>query len=243
MSICRTSSPLTLKPVEKITLTTYPAKMNDCFALLRLAGAESFALFGGAIRDTEYASRHELLPSIKDYDIRVWLDEADYDINYGNFLKKLGTLTGAAISKIPCPGTNHFHYTCLYQGVELDISIRPYKMSDSKANLSSLIAREQAAKSDVAISAVAIDSSGQAWARSEFKEDILNKTLTVYSLHDEKRQVAYSTRMQLKYPEHALRVFSNSSPKTMTASGFFHHAINIQNTDDLDNAKNSFQPK
>ena len=51
-----------------VDLVNTPPLLDECFQLLQASGAIHFALFGGAIRDADYGTRHSKPYHIKDYD-------------------------------------------------------------------------------------------------------------------------------------------------------------------------------
>lgn len=189
---------------EEIDLAGFPPDMEKCFQLLRAAGATYFALFGGAIRDADYAARHQQARPIKDYDLRVWLStkEEDFEAVQNAFLSKLSDIAKTGINTEPCPGTNNVHYCFQYEGIELDVSIRAIPAIYQHQPHLSAVAIDRASSSDIGISSVAIDSSGQAWARPEYLQDQMNKTLTVYTRENVSRSKAYEDRMHAKFSDH-----------------------------------------
>lgn len=74
---------------QQITLEGYPDLIKPCFDLLQAAGARYFALFGGAVRDADYAAYYHQPCKIKDYDIRIWFDPDDFEEQTKNFLGQL----------------------------------------------------------------------------------------------------------------------------------------------------------
>ena len=186
---------------QAIQLKGYPPLMEECFKLLRSTGAEYFALFGGAVRDADYAARHNLPSRIKDYDLRVWLSAADYKQQCEAFLNALSFLTQTNVSPVACPGTDKVHYIIPLSSTELDISIRPIPDSFKNGNVpAEAVALDRINDCDIGLCAVAIDPSGQAWAKPEYIHDQTNNTLSIYS--DNERCVAYANRMKIKFPEH-----------------------------------------
>jgi hypothetical protein len=194
------------KPVPvPIMLNKYPKQMERCFGLLKAAGAEYFALFGGAIRDTDYANRHSGKCNIKDYDIRIWLPASDHDKHIEVFLTKLADMANVTIEKLPSPGTGKIRYCFNYQGVEVDVSIRPIPEWYSNLPIpKEAVAIERAANSDIALSSIAIDPLGRAWAMPEYLDDQLHQTLTVYPNTNEQRCLVYTQRMSQKFPSHVV---------------------------------------
>jgi hypothetical protein len=216
-----------LQPPQKIQLKAYPPKIKICFDLLNSAGGEYYALFGGAIRDADYAARHQANLQIKDYDIRLWLPADNFAEHEKNFLHTLSTIGKTLITSQACPGTNHLHYCFDFQEIELDLSIRPIPASfQNKIVPVEAVAIDRASESDVAISAVAIDPSGSVWARSEYLMDQDNKTLTVYEIHDLTRRSNYANRMKNKFPEHVVVGIPEEEMSAPTKeSGGVHHQM------------------
>lgn len=68
MPIATSYAPEKPKPIK---LHNSPPLMKQCFQLLQQAGADHFALFGGAVRDADYSARYNQPHRIKDYDLRV----------------------------------------------------------------------------------------------------------------------------------------------------------------------------
>lgn len=177
--------------------------MLDCFQLLRTAGATYFALFGGAVRDADYAKRHNEIRTIKDYDLRVWLDPTAYEENLQHFIKNLVSQAKTAMTEVSSPGTDKIRYCLNYKNIELDISVRPIPAEFKEIPLSA-VAIDRANDSDIGISAVAIDPNGQAWAKMEYGIDQVMKTLTVYPHTNLKRLGEYVDRIKKKFPNHVL---------------------------------------
>lgn len=189
--------------VTPVTLAGVPPQLDAVFDLLKTAGAEWFALFGGAVRDADYAAYHHKSVTIKDYDLRIWFTLDDFDNQTALFIKKLNALTGEEVKLVPSAGTGRIRYVILYKETELDISIRPIPMQFNGKTISSeTIAMERAFDSDVGISAVAIASNKQAYARHEYLSDRMNKTLTICQHGNLERVRVYLERMQTKFPDH-----------------------------------------
>lgn len=186
---------------QHIILAGYPPLMKECFKLLEACGAKNYALFGGAVRDADYAARHNQVRAIKDYDIRVWLPDLDYEIRVREFVEKLGKAARSSVKEVPSINSNLVRY-CLYlDGVELDISIRRAPAGEIALEAAAI---NRARDCDIGLSAVAIDPLCRAWAMPEYLSDHLNKTLTVYPGADIERKMAYAKRMQEKFPEHKI---------------------------------------
>ena len=204
------------KIIRPAILAAQPLVLEASFDLLRETNAEApFALFGGAVRDTDYAAFHGLESQVNDYDIRVWLPEDDHEERKREFVARLGMLAGTAIREVPSAGTGVIRYCLDYRGVELDVSVRrPLAEVDnvdvrapSLATLSTgaLVAIERVKESDIGLSSVAIGSDGSAWETPEHAADRANRTLTVYPRPNAERRLReYSERMHQKFPGHAV---------------------------------------
>lgn len=190
------------KKINPLKLIGYPPRQQAIFDLLVLAGAENFALFGGAARDADYAARKNRTPQINDYDLRVWLSPQDTK----NFLEKLQTLSETPITETPSAGTGRIRYCLNWQGADLDISVRPVpeKYKSLKSIPVEAVAIDRALDADIGLCSIAIDPKGQAWATDEYEYDQLNNTLTVYPINDTSRRLAYASRMQGKFPDSKL---------------------------------------
>lgn len=191
------------KPILLEGFTAIPPLWPNCITLLSAAGANHFALFGGAVRDADYAIRNGKVYKPKDYDIRVWLKTENYEDNLEQFLLKLRRISQTPIDIVPSPGTNKVRYCFMYQGVELDISIRakPVFVNGSSAEA---IAKDRAYKSDIALSAIALDEFGKAWAMPEYLDDQENHTLTVYPSDNQAQIRIYTARMKEKFPDNEI---------------------------------------
>lgn len=160
----------------KINLLAYPRHMQTCFALLAACGATHYALFGGAVRDTDCAARYNIACAIKDYDIRIWMTPERWD----DFLARVARHVNAPLQRAPAPGTDRLRYLVQLNGHELDLSFGNINVEQMQALPINAVAIDRIFNSDIALSAVAIDPTGQAWARKAYSEDRDNKTLTVY---------------------------------------------------------------
>ena len=227
--------------ISAVTLVGYPPFMQPCFDLLKAAGANYYALFGGAVRDADYMARHNQHYNIKDYDLRIWLPKDNYQQRLSLYLAKLGALIRGPIESTPCPGTDQVHYCFLYNGIELDVSVRPIPdIFQDECVPMEAVACERASSSDVAISGVAIDALGRSWAQADYLHDQINKTLTVYLMNDSVRRHAYLTRMGGKFPHHRVIWGIDKAP---TAIFFdFDDVCHNPNRDDI-KIKNSYQVK
>jgi hypothetical protein len=203
-----------LKTPHIIQLKGTPPQLQGCFDLLRAAGAEHFALFGGAIRDADYAARHSEIRPAKDYDLRVWLPAEGYEHHLLLLIRNLGALSGVDIRETPSAGTGRIRYCLDYCDVELDVSVRPVPdVFGGKKPPAEAVARDRAADSDIGICSVAIDPLGQAWATPEYERDQTLFTLTGYLSADTERIAAYTARMQKKFPAHTV-IVSENLPET-----------------------------
>jgi hypothetical protein len=193
----------TKSAVQRIELLAQPPLTKKCFELLEAAGATHYALFGGSIRDADYAKRYTQDRPIKDYDIRVWLPAEEYEQHEKNFVAKFAEVANTKIIEVPRPVTGGVRH-CLYlNDVELDISLKPIpERFKNKFIPVEAVAIDRASESDIGLCSVAIDPSGTAWARPEFQLDQINKTLTVYPFNNLKRRTEYTQRMQVKFPDH-----------------------------------------
>lgn len=196
--------------VSPINLVGQPPLLHDLFKLLKDAGVEYFALFGGAVRDANYAAYYDKAVKINDYDVRVWLPEDVFEAAQTGFLSRLAKIANTDIREVPSAGTGRIRYCLTFQQAEIDISIRPIASSSPKYKpLPAAVAIDRARDCDIGLSAVAIDSTGQAWARAEYLDDLQNKTLTVYPSDNKKRIEEYTQRMQAKFPDHRVVILEN----------------------------------
>lgn len=188
---------------QKIMLAGTPPLLTPVFEGLVRAGATHFALFGGAIRDADYSARHGVNRPVKDYDIRIWLPAADIENQTQTLVENLQDAFNTTARLTPSAGTGRIRYCFDFGGSELDISIRPMPdIFDGTTPPVEAVARDRAFDSDIGICAVAIDPSGQVWARPEYLQDQTNKTLSVYPIADTERKSAYTERMRGKFPAH-----------------------------------------
>lgn len=192
-------SPMTTHP---ITLAAQPPLVREIFVRMAKAGARHFALFGGAIRDADYNARHGENRRIMDYDIRIWTNPRQDE---GNTVLRLEREFQSAARHEPSAGTGRIRYCFDFMGSELDISLRliPAQYAGGLVSISA-VAQDRAGDSDIGICAVAIDPTFGVWARPEYIEDQMNRTLSVYPIPDAARKAAYSARMKAKFPAHAV---------------------------------------
>lgn len=188
---------------RKVTLAGMPPLLKSVFDGLAKASATHFALFGGAIRDADYSARHGVNRPVKDYDIRIWLAPQNIETQTQTLVERLRDAFNTTVRLTPSAGTGRIRYCFDFSGGELDISIRPVPdIYAGKIPPVEAVARDRAFDSDIGICAVAIDPSGQAWARPEYLQDQINKTLSVYPIADAARKNAYTKRMRGKFPAH-----------------------------------------
>lgn len=191
------------KAINQIELAAAPPALDQCFSLLREADPEApFALFGGVIRDTDYAAYHGEPRPVNDYDLRVWLPEDDHEARMQEFVAHLGAAAGTAIRETPSAGTGRIRYCLNYHGAEMDVSVRPPVTSSLAV---ATVAIERAKDIDIGLSSVAIASDGSAWATPEYVADRNNRTLTVYPRPNAERRLReYTEHMQKKFPDHTV---------------------------------------
>lgn len=189
------------KEIRPITLTAIPTRLDECFEVMQKAGAEQFALFGGAVRDTDYAAYYGREPRIKDYDMRVWLPPEEYDEHMRKFVVNLGRVAASPVREVPAGGTPHMRYCFDLGDTEMDVSVRPIK---DGAVLLAGAAIDRVRDADIGLSSVAIAADGTAWATPEYVDDRNNRTLTVYPHPNADRLAEYTARMALKYPDHTI---------------------------------------
>ena len=209
-----------------VDLVNTPPLLDECFQLLQASGAIHFALFGGAIRDADYGTRHSKPYHIKDYDLRVWLPEHDYDQQTQLFVTNLEQNTGLTAQEIPSPGTGRIRYCLNYAGVEFDISVRPIPEAWRDRTIPpEAVAIDRACDSDAGICSVAIDSQKQAWAMPEYMLDQTRKTLTIYPNPDAARKHAYAKRMKSKFPDHnMIELYTSQRAGEIGVSTELNHA-------------------
>jgi hypothetical protein len=197
------------KDVRPIRVSAYPPLLTEIFDLLRNAGAAHYALFGGAVRDADHAARRgRCQASIKDYDLRVWID----DSQSRDFIDRLSRLSGEPVEEEPSAGTGRIRYCLNFLGAPLDISLRtPPANSNGKPIAAEAVAIDRAGDADIGLCSVAVDPRGQAWGTREYELDQQNDTLTVYPIADAERRAAYARRMQDKFPSNRL-IWLEDSP-------------------------------
>lgn len=190
-------------------LAAIPALAPEIFNLLSTAGATHFALFGGAVRDADYAARHGDGRRINDYDLRVWLANEKAE---KAFVEALRLLSGVDIVETPSAGTGRIRYCLTYMGADLDISLRPIPPQwQGKVIPPEAVAQERAADADIGLCSVALDPLLRGWATPEYDIDRREKKLTVYPGSDQARLDAYAARMKNKFPEHEIIWLKNTN--------------------------------
>lgn len=187
--------------IQEVNLTAMPAKLDECFEIMQEVGVEQYALFGGAVRDTDYAAYHGVDRAIKDYDVRVWLPPEEYDQQLAEFVANLGKVTISPLRTVPAGGTPHVRYCFEFSGTEMDVSVRPGK---DGARSVAATAIDRALDADIGLSAVAIAPDKTAWATPEYIADRDKCTLTVYPDPNIDRLADYTARMMGKYPDHTI---------------------------------------
>lgn len=192
------------KTIQQIELLAEPPDIEQCFDILSAADPEApFALFGGAPRDADYAARHSEDRPVNDYDLRVWLPEADHEERIRQFTSRIGSIARTEVREVPSAGTGRIRYCLNVNGAEMDVSIRHLP---GIALAVASVAIERASDSDIGLSSVAIASDRTAWATREYLKDRDNRTLTVYPrANAERRLREYTERMQQKFPKHTVQ--------------------------------------
>lgn len=194
-----------------------PPAYEPCFDLMEQAGrGASFALFGGALRDSRYWQMHNLPQGkINDYDIRMIIPEGQVT----ELAKRLGTIANRVVQIAKSAGTGLPLYRIHdYYGADLDISFRS-ALPESDAGISvqdrsaggfsesQRIAHERAANAVIGISGIAMDSEGGVWETPQHLADCEQRTLTVfprdmYPYPTEPRVTEYLEHLQSKFPDH-----------------------------------------
>jgi hypothetical protein len=195
-----------IKNIERIELNAMPPAFQECFDVLEATDPNApTVLFGGAVRDADYAATHGLQHRINDYDLRVLLPDDGYDENVKRFASRLERVAGSEVREVPSEGTDRIRH-CVSLDlrrlgiVEMDVSLRP--ASSVLSGLDALAA-ERVNESDIGLSSVAIASNGIVWAAREYRMDRDNRTLTVFPrLNAERRLRDYTKRMKRKFPTH-----------------------------------------
>lgn len=181
-----------MKTVHKIRLNKQPPGWNKVAKLLAFNGANLFALFGGAIRDTDLGK------PVNDYDVRVWMDSGEAQA----FLSALRCRV--QVNEVPSVGTGKIRYCFSYAGFNVDLSIRPIPRSWVGLHIPiDAVAIERAGDSDAGLCSVALDPVGRAFATEEYEVDRTDKTITIYNDSQNPERVhAYAERMQNKFQDY-----------------------------------------
>lgn len=194
------------KTIDRIELAAQPPHIQDCFEILREAAPGApFALFGGAVRDAHYAAywdKPSKLDELNDYDLRIWMPEDNHAEHTRAFVERLGEVAGRDVEYRPSLGTGAIRYYLTFPGVmEMDVSVRTPKGALRTAS----VAIERAGEADAGLSSVAIASDGTAWATPEFKNDVENRTITMYPRPNSGNRIPeYAQHMQAKFPDHTV---------------------------------------
>lgn len=177
---------------------------RSIFDSLDTAGLNLSCIFGGAQRDTDYNARHGTTRAIKDYDIRIWLPDAEFSCAQLSVLDRLHQQFGPH-RPIPADGTAHMRYIFNFMGAELDVSLRPVPPAFLNTTIPvEAVALNSAGDSDIGLCAVAIDPQLRGWCRPEYLEDLQNKSLTVFPSNNAQRRALYTERMRTKFPDHRI---------------------------------------
>jgi len=148
-------------------------------------------IFGGAIRDVDYAAKYNIPIKIKDYDIRIWTNK---DIN--DVIQLLISVFGP-VTICQSRGTLKLRYIFyILESIELDISIRTIPNND---NVNA--AQDRALNSNVGLCSIAILRNGECWAKQEYQNDRDNKTLTIFG----DCPLEYLQKIQTKFPNHQIK--------------------------------------
>jgi hypothetical protein len=199
-----------IKDIQPIELVEMPLASQACFDTLAVAEPEApVVLFGGAVRDADYAAYHNVHRSINDYDLRILLPDDNHEERTEAFVAALAVAARNEVREVPSAGTGRIRH-CVYLDlgrlgiIDMDVSVRrestiPNLHSEGVA----AVAKERASESDIGLSSVAIASNGIAWASREYQQDRNNRTLSVYPRPNAERRLReYSERMQQKFPDH-----------------------------------------
>ena len=101
------------KIIQPIELTAQPTALGPCFDVLTATDGDApIALFGGAVRDADYAAYHGEPRPVNDYDLRVLLPDEDHDARVREFVVKLGRVARSTIREVP---SRHRQYPLLPQ--------------------------------------------------------------------------------------------------------------------------------
>lgn len=200
------------KDIQPIELVGMPPAYQACFDVLAEAESEApIVLFGGAVRDADYAAYHNVHRPINDYDLRILLPDDNHEERIEVFAAALAVAAGNEVREVPSAGTGRIRH-CVYLDlgrsgvIDMDVSVRKEStIPDLHAEGIAALAKERVFESDIALSSVVIASNGIAWASREYHQDRNNRTLSVYPrVNAERRLREYSERMQQKFPDHTV---------------------------------------
>lgn len=199
-----------IKDIQPIELAGMPPAYQACFDTLAAAEPEApVVLFGGAVRDADYAAYHRAHRPINDYDLRILLPDDDHAERTEAFAAALAVAAGNEVREVPSAGTGRIRH-CVYLDmgrlgiVDMDVSVRREStIPNLHAEGIAALAKERVSESDIGLSSVVIASNGIAWASREYQQDRNNRTLSVYPRPNAERRLRqYSERMQQKFPDH-----------------------------------------
>ena len=198
------------KHIEPIDLLATPPAYEACFDVLSAAEPEApFVLFGGAVRDADYAAYYNAPRPINDYDLRILLPDDNHEERIEAFAAALSVAAGNEVREVPSAGTGRIrHCVSLDLGrlgiAEMDVSVRRMSaIPDLQTNGLATLATERVTESDAGLSAVVIAADSVAWAAREYQQDRNNRTISIYPRENaERRLQEYSQRMQKKFPDH-----------------------------------------
>jgi hypothetical protein len=193
---------------QKITLNAYPLRAEACFGLFQEAGAKVACIFGGCVRDADCAAFYNTPLAIKDYDARIWVPHLHHHHNIDCIMNYITKHTNSTIVNLPSYDTDTPRFGITLDDTEIDLSFRlKPAASFSDPELSQKLAQDRACRSDVGLSAVALDNTMQAWALPEYLSDRDNKTITVFNNGHDIYSLPYAKKlMTQKYPQHRLIV-------------------------------------
>jgi len=200
------------KDIQPIELEGMPPAYQACFDVLAEAEPEApIVLFGGAVRDADYAAYHRIPRPINDYDLRILLPDDNHAERTEAFVAALAVAAKNDVREVPSAGTGRIRH-CVYLDlgstgiVDMDVSIRRAStIPDLRSDGVAAVAKERVSESDIGLSSVVIASNGIVWASREYQQDRNNRTLSVYPrLNAERRLQEYSERMQQKFPDHTV---------------------------------------
>lgn len=191
------------QPVEAVILFGEPPLAREIFARLAAAGLPKAAIFGGCVRDADCSVAWREEVPIKDYDVRVWIEDASPS-GTRDAVVRLEAALGVQSRIEPSLGTGRPRHAFDFAGAELDVSFRTAPMAPG-ADAPEAVAIDRALDSDAALSSVALDPAMRAWARPEYAGDRDHRTLSFFPIADPDREAAYVARMSAKFPELSVR--------------------------------------